>query len=423
MPWLTPPPSCHDELLRRHGSDGPRRPSPLWQDGHGRQFVRVALLGVLVTTLAGFAACPEGTELVGAPPPAGTLQFCARRVDDFRRYVPHGPWQTWHPNGQVFESGTFVDGAREGAWDVHDAEGFPVERGRWRHGARAGAWIYWRRDDSEKPSVVELGSYDAGLRVGLWSTWAVAPSLRAGLTPTVPPGRELVAGYVCRLSEGRYAAGLLDGVWVQQSACKQQRTETTYANDLEQGEFRKFDAEGRRIEQSTYVDGVLEGIERVWHPNGQLARETPYHHGEREGLEREWHPNGQLVREAPYRGGDADGIVREWHPNGRPAREIHYRKDEPNGPFRMWHESGVKACEGSFRDNRQQGEWSFWNTAGRLQARGVRGPNGWGWSSAEAFDANGHALAPDAAVELLEERMRDRKVWGLVKLKFHFRRN
>jgi hypothetical protein len=56
--------------------------------------------------------CAAGTRIAGARPPHGDALWCERDPHG----VKHGPYVAWHPNGNVAESGRYVDGQRQGVW-------------------------------------------------------------------------------------------------------------------------------------------------------------------------------------------------------------------------------------------------------------------------------------------------------------------
>ena len=94
--------------------------------------MRLIVIGVLVISVAGCGhtlapkppaaakpivyQCPEGTKLVGAPPPKSYQQGCSKPDG-----TKHGKYTTWHPNGQKGQEGEIRDGKPHGRWTVwHD---------------------------------------------------------------------------------------------------------------------------------------------------------------------------------------------------------------------------------------------------------------------------------------------------------------
>ena len=56
--------------------------------------------------------CDAGTRIAGDRPPHGDALWCERDPHG----IKHGPYVAWHPNGNVAESGRYVDGQRQGVW-------------------------------------------------------------------------------------------------------------------------------------------------------------------------------------------------------------------------------------------------------------------------------------------------------------------
>ena len=78
----------------------------------------------------------------------GGLQFrYARKMSsDGSRWVRHGLFEAYHPNGQLASEGQYSEGLEEGAWrDYHD-NGQLAAAGQYEAGNQVGEWKYWVAD-------------------------------------------------------------------------------------------------------------------------------------------------------------------------------------------------------------------------------------------------------------------------------------
>lgn len=66
------------------------------------------------------------------------------------------------------DSGTRVDGKRDGAWTVHRRGGGAEAKGAYRAGRRVGDWTWWHAGGKKHAS----GRYRDGARHGRWQVWA-----------------------------------------------------------------------------------------------------------------------------------------------------------------------------------------------------------------------------------------------------------
>jgi hypothetical protein len=152
-------------------------------------------------------ACPRGSVLRGASPPAGFALECVREAaatlrhgparswrgdgsllaeGEYREGLRHGLWRSWHSGGGLESEGEYVLGERHGSWAFFFPEGALERRGSFELGEEVGEWVFGRAD-----GTLELrGSFVQGQRDGLW--------LRYGVDGVVESETEYRAGRVLR---------------------------------------------------------------------------------------------------------------------------------------------------------------------------------------------------------------------------------
>lgn len=67
---------------------------------------------------------------------------------DGARWIRHGPFFGYHPNGALASEGAYVDGREHGPWADYHPNGQMAARGRYEHGQEVGRWEYWNDDGS-----------------------------------------------------------------------------------------------------------------------------------------------------------------------------------------------------------------------------------------------------------------------------------
>jgi antitoxin component YwqK of YwqJK toxin-antitoxin module len=131
------------------------------------KLIRTFTLGVVLASPLALAAdkaprlnCPQGTRQFGNPTDG---LFCRKVEAKDGMYTPHGPYASYHTNGNKASEGQYKDGFRSGVWTYYDESG--KERGKTEfnadnyHGKRV---LYF---PSGKPRIVE--EYQNGKRHGL----------------------------------------------------------------------------------------------------------------------------------------------------------------------------------------------------------------------------------------------------------------
>ncbi|MHC5068362.1 MAG: toxin-antitoxin system YwqK family antitoxin [Planctomycetota bacterium] len=71
----------------------------------------------------------------------------------------HGPWVSYHANGEVFERGVYQGGLRHGEWRVFYPSGQPMEEALYDQGRQVGVYRAWLEDGTK---IIER-DYSRGL--------------------------------------------------------------------------------------------------------------------------------------------------------------------------------------------------------------------------------------------------------------------
>src|SRR5262249_3618473 len=129
-----------------------------------------------------------------------TLATFVSRGEDER----HGPFATWHANGQPARQGEFRYNQPVGKFTSWFSNGQKQWEGTYADGRQEGVWIWWH----ENGQKAITGEYHDGVAVGVWSWWEASGKLakradlpgvqgaaeglrQAQLKPAVEPGLPL----------------------------------------------------------------------------------------------------------------------------------------------------------------------------------------------------------------------------------------
>jgi antitoxin component YwqK of YwqJK toxin-antitoxin module len=64
----------------------------------------------------------------------------------FKDGKEHGPWVSYHDNGQVFSQGTYKNDKEDGPWVVYYKNGQLLSKGTLKDGKRVGPWVGYNDD-------------------------------------------------------------------------------------------------------------------------------------------------------------------------------------------------------------------------------------------------------------------------------------
>ena len=79
----------------------------------------------------------------------------------------HGPWTSWHPNGQEQVEGRFEYGRPHGEFTWWYSNGQKATEGAYRNGERHGMWAWWHENGLKS----SMGEFIEGKPAGDWTWW------------------------------------------------------------------------------------------------------------------------------------------------------------------------------------------------------------------------------------------------------------
>ena len=81
----------------------------------------------------------------------------------FRNGKKHGPWVSYHDNGQVFSQGTYKNDKEDGPWVVYYKNGQLLSKGTLKDGKMDGPWVGYNDDGTVWEKYT--GTYKNGVKV------------------------------------------------------------------------------------------------------------------------------------------------------------------------------------------------------------------------------------------------------------------
>lgn len=67
----------------------------------------------------------------------------------------HGPFESWHPGGQISSRGDYVDGLQAGPWTFWYPDGKLQSQGEFADGKKVGVWKEWSEDGTVRTTIPE----------------------------------------------------------------------------------------------------------------------------------------------------------------------------------------------------------------------------------------------------------------------------
>jgi antitoxin component YwqK of YwqJK toxin-antitoxin module len=121
-------------------------------------------------------------------------------------------------------------------------------------------------------------------------------------------------------------------------------------NNLMQGKWVNFSANGQKELEENYKDGMKHGLDTMWDENGQKFNDESYRDGMKHGLDTKWDENGQKISEENYKDGMKHGLGTVWYSNGQKFYEIYYKDGKQHGSIIEWYKNGQKRTEAVYKN-------------------------------------------------------------------------
>ncbi len=124
------------------------------------------LIAALIASCKTAGPCPDGTKLMGEPPPNGQETWC-QATDPSGHPVKEGPFTLYWPGGNKMMEGYYRNGKQDGLWVRFYASGQRATLDEYHNGVLEGRHIGWYPSGRES----EEGQYRDGKKEGRWHKW------------------------------------------------------------------------------------------------------------------------------------------------------------------------------------------------------------------------------------------------------------
>jgi antitoxin component YwqK of YwqJK toxin-antitoxin module len=190
--------------------------------------------GKLLVVRPNSAPCPAGAQLHGAAPPKGVALWCQKRKVGTDTWVNHGPFMSWHTDGEPQAEGSYFDNEPDGEFTMWYPDGSPKVRSRYEKGKEDGLTLSWH----DNGRLFIRAVYAQGKEEGLWVSWWEEGTKSA---------------------EGTFHAGLEQSAWTFWHPNGKMSAQGNYNAGKKKGWWHTWAADGNAEPMELYDDGVRVG--------------------------------------------------------------------------------------------------------------------------------------------------------------------
>lgn len=212
----------HDGTWRMYREGGALLQEVVWHDGKVQELH------------AHLPPCPVGTERRGAPPPEGQAVWCQKRPRRDSEWINHGPFMSWHDDGEPQAEGSYFNGEPDGEFTMWYPDGKLKVRGRYEHGNEEGLFLSWH--DNGRLFIRAIFTH--GKEEGPWVSWWEEGTKSA---------------------EGAFHEALEEGPWTFWHPNGKMSARGVYAAGRKVGWWHTWTADGNTAPMELYEAGVRVG--------------------------------------------------------------------------------------------------------------------------------------------------------------------
>ncbi|MBR2865863.1 MAG: toxin-antitoxin system YwqK family antitoxin [Elusimicrobiaceae bacterium] len=149
-----------------------------------------------------------------------------------------------------------------------------------------------------------------------------------------------------------------DGIVKEFDDNGQVRSEATYKDNKLDGEYLRYDEQGRLLTRENYREGLREGEATYFSymANGFMHAKAYYKNSLLHGPWTSYFPNGETCVSANYQNGKLHGLRRVLYQNGQVDCEEHFDNGKLHGPRTLYFPEGKVWFQENYQNGRLHGE-------------------------------------------------------------------
>lgn len=190
-----------------------------------------------------------------------------------------------------------------------------------------------------------------------------------------------------------YNKGLRDGISVEIDPRGYLSSETYYVNDMIEGTAKRFFYGTNPASLIDYVHGKMNGKKKIYYENsaGKLMEESEYKDDMKNGPSDFYTMKGDPIAQYTYVNNMLQGVQKTYYPEKKIMSEQEFSDNLENGFYKEYYENGKMKSEGTYVKGQLNGIWKDYDEDGHLKQQGnyIKGEKEGKW---QEFDASGKVI-------------------------------
>jgi len=290
----------------------------------------------------------------------------------FTEYYRDGEWRQLFDNERLQYLTTYSLGKKYGLYEEWTIDKSLIQRGYYQNDLLSALWTYVRND-----SVIKYEVYDADSIIDGFVYEYYDNDKKKADAVFLENGKRDQKWYTY-FEEGEdstisvYDGGKKTGAWyVYYDSTFEAATETNYANNLKDGDYREWYIDERKKVEGYYEEGKKHLLWAFWDERGYQRFEEWRMGVLYDTFEYEYYENGQLKEEPSYKDRMKHGKWFRYFPDGEISGVREFAKGKRVGEWVDYYRKDEIAFKGLYKDDKKDGPWVWY-----YMNRGERGEQG-----------------------------------------------
>lgn len=147
------------------------------------------------------------------------------------------------------------------------------------------------------------------------------------------------------------------------------QTVVTYKDGLLDGAVVSWYAKDQKQVEGVLDKGQKTGVWKLYFESGKIKKQTTYSNNVEDGEETFWFENGNIEKKGTYSEGKLNGKYAWYYENGQKKQEGFFLAGVEDSTWSDWYETGKQKMIGHLSNHERNGDWTYWDSLGNITAK------------------------------------------------------
>ena len=143
----------------------------------------------------------------------------------------------------------------------------------------------------------------------------------------------------------------------------------TYKDGILDGGVVSWYAKDHKQVEGLLDKGQKTGVWTLYFESGKIKKQTTYSNNVEDGEETFWFENGNIEKKETYSQGKLNGKYVWYYENGQKKQEGFFLAGGEDSTWSEWYETGKQKMIGHLTNLERNGDWTYWDSLGNITAK------------------------------------------------------